>query len=153
MSTYSDLWHVIISRVADVRGIAHSSIGFKNYNNADTVKLYLRSAQIFTLELILHIHRSKYGTKFEPLSGIKALHHLIFMKTKWRIEDIEKMSLNHCLLVLQEDIRIDKLPADAQEYLSYLPDYSLTFDGFLDNEWAPGESSAFLHDIQVDNHL
>ncbi|KAB8310774.1 hypothetical protein EH227_02565 [Rouxiella chamberiensis] len=147
MSNIYDLWHVIKSKVCQNRGLNHSAY-YEGSMQDNCIKN--RSAQIFILEIILHEYRKQHATIFEPQKGINALHHLIFSKTKWKPSDIRKLSLSDCLFVIQDELRIEKLPDDARAFIESLklPSVAFIFDELFEEDWAPKENSTFLTLLQ-----
>ncbi|AKG71809.1 hypothetical protein WN53_23300 [Serratia fonticola] len=143
MSPIHTLWHVIKSRVCENRGLSHSAF----HEGSEQVScIKNRSLQIFILEMILHKHRQQYATAFEPLKNEKALHHLIFTKTMWKPSEIRQLSLADSLFIIQDELRIDKLPADIAPFIESLnlPAVAFIFEHLLDEDWVPKENSIFL---------
>ncbi|WP_440867332.1 ECs1072 family phage-associated protein [Symbiopectobacterium purcellii] len=66
---------------------------------ADVATARTHAYLILMLELILQHHRNKYATPFENLPGATALHHNIFLKTKWYPKTIKELDYEDCLLV------------------------------------------------------
>lgn len=132
------LWHVIITKVCENRNLKLSECRYDN-------RIVNRAAHILTLEVVLDEHRNEFGTLFEPLDGLAALHHLIFTKTHWPLADIRTLSLADSLLVIQSDIRIDRLPIDAQTFLQSLnfPVTPSTFNELLERDWVPMKNLTF----------
>ncbi|MHA7847133.1 ECs1072 family phage-associated protein [Serratia sp. D1N4] len=147
MSSIHNLWHVIKSRICENRGLSHYSF---HSGSAEDNCIKTRSAQIFILEMVLHKHRQQYATIFEPLQDKKALHHLIFTKTKWKPSEISQLSLADCLFVIQDEMRIDKLSGEVKYFTEYLelPSTAFVFDELLEEDWAPRENSIFLAAIK-----
>lgn len=143
MSQIHNLWHVIKSRVCENRGLSHSAF-YAGSQQDNCIKN--RSAQIFILEMVLHKHRKQYATIFEPLKDEKALHHLIFTKTMWKPSEISQLSLADCLFVIQDELRIDKLPDEARDFIESLdlPTFAFIFEELLDKDWVPKENSICL---------
>ncbi|MDI6977558.1 hypothetical protein QMZ62_05615 [Serratia sp. PF2-63] len=143
MSAVHNLWHVIKAKVCQNRNLNHSA--YYNGSEQDN-RIKNRSAQVFTLEIVLNEHRKKFATIFEPLKGKNALYHLIFTKTAWKPEEIRELSLADCLFVIQDELRIDKLPEDIREFMESLslPRVAFTFDEFLEEDWDPTENLIHL---------
>ena len=148
MSEYHNLLHVIRSRVCQNRNISHST--YYQGSQQDN-QIRNRTALIFTLEMMLHQHRMKYATIFNPLDGKSALYHLVFMKTNWLPADIRKLSLEDTLFVMQEDLRIDNLSPDAQEALHSfnLPSVAFQFEDFPEADWDYTENATFLRSLML----
>ncbi|OON35622.1 hypothetical protein BTJ39_22360 [Izhakiella australiensis] len=148
MQELDTLYHVIKSHICEVRKISHSELSF---GNGQGNKALNRAAMIFVLEIVLHKHRSDYATIFEPLAGRKALDHLIHLKTKWKPEEIKSLSLADSMFVIQDDLKISKLPGYASEFIASLnlPSVSYTFDDFMDEEWDTRGNSAFLNQLSA----
>jgi len=148
MSDYHNLLFSIRSRICDNRNMSHSAYyaGSQQDN-----QIRNRTAAVFILEMVLHRHRVKYGTIFNPLEGKAALNHLIFVKTKWLPEDIRLLSFEDALFVIQDELRIDNINKDAQVALSAfnLPTYSYRFDDFPEADWDLKENSTFLQNLMM----
>nr|DAJ11859.1 MAG TPA: hypothetical protein [Caudoviricetes sp.] len=148
MSDYHNLLHVIKSRVCENRSISHSAYypGSMQDN-----QIRNRTALIYVLEMILHQHRQQYGTIFNPLEEKAALHHLIFMKTKWRPSEIRELKLEDALFVIQDELRIENISDEAQEALSSfnLPLAAFLFEDFPEEDWNYRENSAFLRNLMM----
>ncbi|EPR6404850.1 ECs1072 family phage-associated protein, partial [Yersinia enterocolitica] len=98
-----------------------------------------RSALIFALESILHLHREAHGTIWNPLEGRKALEHLLLQKYKWPLSEIRALSLADIVLLLQSELAPERLP---EEVISVLRDFSSltpkkSFPEFMEDEWDP----------------
>ncbi len=117
-------------------------------NNYQAGQLWQRIEQIFILECLLADYRQKNGSQYSPLENEKALHHMIFSKTKWSLNDIRKLSFNDCMLIIAKELRIENIPIDAQNFLSRmgLPGKTSSYplDDLPDMDWAPKEDSKFL---------
>lgn len=148
MSDYHTLLHSIRSKICENRSMSHSAYyaGSQQDN-----QIRNRMGTIFILEMILHQHRVKYATIFNPLEGKDALHHLIFTKTKWLPEVIKSLTFEDALFVIQDELRIDKISKDAQAALNAfnLPKYSYRFDDFPEADWAYKENSAILQSLMT----
>ncbi|WP_369522146.1 ECs1072 family phage-associated protein [Superficieibacter electus] len=110
-----------------------------------------RTALIYILEMILHQHRLKHATIFNPLEGPAALHHLIFMKTRWFPGDIRKLSFEDSLFVIQDEIKIENLTDEAQSALKILelPNFSVTFEHLPEKDWDYMENSIHLQNLKM----
>jgi len=143
MSDYHTLLHVIRSRICENRSMAQSAyyLGSQQDN-----QIRNRTALIFTLEMILHQHRIEYATIFNPLEGKAALHHLIFMKTKWKPAEIRELSLEDALFSIQDMLKIESLQEEAKEVLASfgVPSAPFLFDTLPDADWNFRENSVFL---------
>ena len=146
MSEYHNLLHVIRARVCENRNMSQSA--YYQGSQQDN-QIRNRTALIFTLEMVLHQHRLKYATIFNPLDGKAALYHMIFMKTRWQPSDIRKLPLEDALFVIKEELRIDNLNSDAQEVLQSfnLPSVSFQFEDFPEEDWNHTENSIFLRSL------
>nr|WP_244618534.1 hypothetical protein [Serratia fonticola] len=115
-------------------------------NNYVGSRVKLRVLQIFTLEYFLSEYRLKHGSPFNPLEGKKALHHLIFEKTKWPLHTIRELSLNDSLFIISDELRISNLPDKAREFIDSLnlPLHVYSVDDFPEADWDPKENSVFL---------
>lgn len=148
MSNYSDLWRVIKMRVCRNNKLSESSLA--NSNSFDTVRVKLRILQIFALECALQQYRLKYGTPFNPLEGKKALHHMIFEKTKWQLDVIRQLSLNDSLFIINDELSLFKFPPKARDFIHSLEIglHVHPLDDFSEEDWEPKENSVFLQDLQ-----
>ncbi|ENF6040753.1 hypothetical protein ABRV10_002767 [Citrobacter amalonaticus] len=148
MSVYHNLLHVIRARVCENRNMSHSAY---YQGSLQDNQIRNRTALIFTLEMILHQHRIKYGTIFNPLEGKDALYHLIFLKTHWLPSDIRKLTLEDALFVIHEDLRMENLSAGAQEALKSfnLPSVAFPFEYFPEADWNYTENSTLLRSLML----
>lgn len=98
-----------------------------------------RAALIFTLEAILDKHRESFGTTLSPLSGRKALEHLLLKKYKWPLTEIRSLSFADIVLALQEEISLDQLPEGAKQILNGYRAFTIraSFPDFMEEEWDP----------------
>ena len=148
MSDYRNLLHVIKSRVYENLSMSHSAYypGSMQGN-----QLRKRTVLTYVLEIILHQHRQKYATIFNPLEGKAALHHLIFMKTKWRPSEIRDLKLEDALFVIQDELRLENISDEAQEALSSFnfPSVAFLFEDFPVEDWNYRENSAFLRNLMM----
>ncbi|MCG5278167.1 hypothetical protein AB7280_03075 [Providencia rettgeri] len=117
-------------------------------NNYRTDQIWHRIEQIFILECLLFDYRQKNGSQHSPLENEKALHHMIFSKTKWSLNDIRKLSFNDCMLIIAKELRIENIPTDAQYFLNQMrlpaKTSSYPLDEFSEADWDPKEDSMFL---------
>jgi len=98
-----------------------------------------RTALLFSLEVVLDLHRAKYGTHFSPLNGRDALDHLLLQKYKWPLSDIRSLNLRDIVILLQEEMTPANLPESARLILQ---NYNVlnskkTFPEIKDDEWDP----------------
>ncbi|OSK23642.1 hypothetical protein EAMG_01711 [Escherichia coli M056] len=149
MGNYSDLFLIIKNRVCQNNNISVSSLAGANNYRANQVKY--RIGQIFTLECVLIEHRKCYSSDFQLLDGEKALHHLIFQITRWKPEDIRKLSLNDSLLIISDRLKYDNMPEEAANFLRSLklPVNHYPVDDFSEKDWDPRENSIFLKPEQT----
>lgn len=148
MSDYHNLLHVIKSRVCENRSMSHSAY---YPGSVQDNQIKNRMALIYVLEILLHQHRQKYATIFNPLEGKSALYHLIFMKTKWRPSEIRDLKLEDALFVIQDELRIEHINDEAQEALSSfnLPSVAFLFEDFPEEDWNYKENSIFLRSLMM----
>lgn len=148
MSDYDNLLQVIRMRVCKNRNMS-STAYYKDSTEDNQIRN--RTALIYILEMILHQHRLKHATIFNPLEGPSALHHLIFMKTKWLPADIRKLSFEDSLFVLQDEIKIENLTDEALSALKSLdlPNFSVIFEHFPDKDWDYKENSIYLQSLRL----
>ncbi|BCA39401.1 hypothetical protein J4X77_06615 [Escherichia coli] len=145
MSNYSDLLQAIKLRVCQNNNIPIPSLTGSGSYQARQV--WNRIAQIFTLECILAAHRNEYGSVFVPLENEKALHHIIFLKTKWNLAEIRTLSLNDSLFIIAEMFRSDAIPPDAKVFMESvrIPEpIAYPLEDFSDEDWDPKGNSVFL---------
>jgi hypothetical protein len=144
MNSYSDLWQMIKLRICQNSSIPESATyGSNNYVGT---RVKLRTLQIFTLECVLHQYRQMHATSFNPMEGEKALHHLIFDKTKWLPNVIRALDFNDALFVIKDEMKLSKLPDDAKAFIDKLnlSEYAHPIDDFPATDWDPKENAVFL---------
>lgn len=148
MSEYHNLLQVIRSRVCENRKMSHSA--YYSGSQQDN-QIRNRTALIYVLEMLLHQHRQKYATIFNPLEGKAALHHLIFMKTKWMPSQIRDLTLQDALFVIQDELRVENISATAQDALRTfnLPSVAFLFEDFPEEDWNYKENSRFLQSLTL----
>ncbi|WP_067705369.1 MULTISPECIES: hypothetical protein [unclassified Erwinia] len=144
MSHYNVLWDVIAARVCQNSGTTPAEISDSNSAAGNAAKQ--RIAQIFILEVLLAKHRKTYSTRYLPLSGEDALHHLIFKRTGWLPVEIRSLSFNDSLFVLAELFREENLPAGANDFILKCGLSARTYptDDFSEKDWAPRENEPLL---------
>lgn len=98
-----------------------------------------RSALLFSLEVVLDVHRTKFGTIFSPLKGRDALNHLLVQKFKWPLNEIRSLSLQDIVILLQEEMNPDNLPEYAKSILHSYGTLNAkeTFPEIKEEEWDP----------------
>ncbi|MFW7903650.1 ECs1072 family phage-associated protein [Klebsiella pneumoniae] len=106
--------------------------------------------QIFTLECILDEYRKHFSSDYYYLDNDKALHHLIFEMTKWKPEEIRRLSLNDCLFIIASQLKPSYMLEDAAAVLASLnlPTGHYPVEDFPQEDWDPRENSAFLQSYQ-----
>lgn len=132
-------------RVCQNNDVKESQLSLRNSYKSG--QAWNRISQIFTLEFVLQEHRNKFGSVYEPLAYEKALHHMVFQITHWRLADIKALSLNEMLFVISEKLCSENLPPAAKAFLQSvnLPcDIVYPLDEFSEADWAPKENSVFL---------
>ncbi|HCT8003533.1 TPA: hypothetical protein OT873_004625 [Klebsiella pneumoniae] len=84
------------------------------------------------------------------LDNDKALHHLIFEMTKWKPEEIRRLSLNDCLFIIASQLKPSYMSEDAAAVLASLnlPTGHYPVEDFPQEDWDPRENSAFLQSYQ-----
>lgn len=144
MSNYSDLFQIIKIRVCQNNDFLTSSLAGTNNYRANQV--WYRIGQIFTLECVLAEYRRCCSSDYYLLDNEKALHHLIFQITKWKLEDIRGLSLNDSLFIISDRLKPDYMPAEAAQFLRSLklPVNHYSVDDFSEADWDPRENSVFL---------
>lgn len=145
MNNYRVLWHLITNRIAANHRIVFPSDGTWTQSNPAEARVFLRSMQIFSLELTLANYREKHASLFEPLYGKAALHHKILAQTHWRLTEISALSLSDCLFVIQDDLRFEQMSLDAQTFLKNrgLPIAALVLEPAQEADWDPLESLTY----------
>lgn len=105
-----------------------------------------RAAQLCALDVVLFLHRKKYGNQFNGLEGKKALYHKLLIKYQWPLSVIYNLSLSETLLVLHDELQIESLPDQFGRYLSQVISDQLpvSFAECHDEEWDPSLSHRFL---------
>ncbi|HBR3485072.1 TPA: hypothetical protein L9S60_005084, partial [Klebsiella pneumoniae] len=103
MSKYSDLLQVIKSRVCQNNNFPQTLLA--DSHSYRTRQVWYRIGQIFTLECILDEYRKHFSSDYYYLDNDKALHHLIFEMTKWKPEEIRRLSLNDCLFIIASQLK------------------------------------------------
>lgn len=112
----------------------------------DLSRLTNRAAQICALDVVLFMHRKKYGNKLNLLDGKQALYHKLLMKYQWPLSVIDKLSLSDILLVLHDELQLELLQERAGLYLSQVisDQYPVNFAECHDAEWDPALSKTYL---------
>ncbi|EKN3982426.1 hypothetical protein RSJ44_004434 [Yersinia enterocolitica] len=129
MNTYANLWNEISSDICSKYNVPHSYFFEKEQLGRSDVLIARNHAYlILMLELVLQEHRDKYSLPFEKLSGSAALHHKIFLKTKWLPQVIRDLCYEDCLFVLLEDLRPENLSAEAQSFLKNIEAQKFVFE-------------------------
>ncbi|EOF5167196.1 hypothetical protein ACK1DB_004349 [Salmonella enterica] len=119
-------------------------------NNYRANQVWYRIGQIFTLECVLFEYRKCHSSDYYLLDSEKALHHLIFQITKWKLDDIRRLSLNDSLFIISDRLKPDYMPEEAAEFLRSLklPVSHYPVDDFSESDWDPKENSVFLQNHQ-----
>lgn len=81
-----------------------------NGDHSIDIEAYMRAEQLLRLDIALEKHRSIYATQWEPLAGITALNHLLFVRTGWTPQQIEALSFGDILLLLLKDLGDVSIP-------------------------------------------
>ena len=119
MNGYENLYSAMIPELAKHYQITEFDI----INNPHTTSVsHCRSHlyKLILIELYLHEHRLKYKNSLILLDGINSLHHLVFLKTNWSLDQIHSLSLYAKLFVLLDEIVPSKLSDKAQSYLEVI---------------------------------
>jgi hypothetical protein len=145
MSKYSNLLQNIKLRVCENNKISITSLNIKN--NYKVNQVWYRIGQIYTLECILEEYRKHLSSTFNGLQNEKALHHLIFDMTKWKLDYIRSLSLNDCLFVIASQLKTNYMSEEAATFLTSLnlPSGPYPFDEFPSEDWNPAENSVILY--------
>ncbi|MDG1643715.1 hypothetical protein DA718_12655 [Klebsiella huaxiensis] len=144
MSKYSDLLQIIKTRVCQNNDFPQTSLADSNSYRARQV--WYRIGQIFTLECVLDEYRKHFSSDYYYLDNEKALHHLVFEMTKWKLEEIRDLSLNDSLFIIASQLKPGYMSKDAAAFLASLnlPTGHYPVEDFPQEDWAPRENSAFL---------
>ncbi|HGV3452065.1 TPA: hypothetical protein ACNGYZ_003320 [Raoultella planticola] len=119
MNGYENLYSAITPELAKHYEI--SEFEFNNYHDLTSVALCRSHLyKLILIEIYLHEHRLKYNNSLIYLDGLKSLHHLVFQKTNWSLEQINSLSLYAKLFVLLDEIVPSKLSDKAQSYLEVI---------------------------------
>lgn len=112
MSDYSRLFEAIKKTIyADYGSVYHDDSNRTTTDQDD--KAQVHSYLYLILEIVIHKHRKKYATIYEPLSGIKALKHKLFTKNKIAIDRLDALALEEIVFSLLEDLNQENLPVEA----------------------------------------
>lgn len=105
----------------------------------DLCCVYNRAAQLTLLDIFLETYRKQHKSRFNDLQGKQALYHLLLGRTNWTLEYIKKLPLADVLLVLHEDLKLDKFESVIGDYFGKtLINYDqLNFSDVVDDEWKP----------------
>ncbi|AVX37889.1 ECs1072 family phage-associated protein [Yersinia massiliensis] len=154
MSSHSILWHEISTDVCKKLNVSELFFSHGDYRDKIEVRQARASAYlILILELTLQEHRDKYSVPSVSLSGAAALHHKIFLKTKWLPQTIRDLSYEDCLFVLLEDLHPENLSTESQNYLKILEIQKSVFvpDQLLLEEWTPEKYGHHTSRLYQDN--
>ncbi|XYQ56791.1 ECs1072 family phage-associated protein [Pectobacterium carotovorum] len=88
-----------------------------NPHTTQAFKCRTHMHHLLLIEMVLKNHRDKYKKSISDLSGIKALHHMVFLKTNWKPEEIRATSTHDLLFVLQEEMNSEVLSEEDRKYL------------------------------------
>ncbi|MFP7607001.1 ECs1072 family phage-associated protein [Serratia quinivorans] len=119
----------------------------------DTVErscLYNRVIQLCTLDAVLAQHRVDFGTRYNDLKGVSALHHKLLLKYKWPLNEIRSLSLSDAMLALHDELKIETLPAEAFRLLTAIAQeqHFVVFPDLLDEEWDPTFADKLLYNSE-----
>ncbi|MGK4327955.1 hypothetical protein ABVK36_03560 [Lonsdalea quercina] len=116
MNDYVNLFRELKPGLLDFYGTNESYV---TYNPHAPLALKYRTHlhHLLLIEMVLKQHRDKYKKSISDLSGIKALHHMAFLKTNWKPEEIRATPINDLLFVLQDEINTEGLPEEDRNYL------------------------------------
>lgn len=130
-----DYFSMILNRIAKNRNVAIQGL----VTEPDNSRAYNRAGLIFALETILHEHRAKFGTLWQPLKGKLALDHLLLQKYKWPLKQIRELSLQDCVLLLQEELSYEALPIAAQGIIKLFDAHRNrnAFPEISEDDWDP----------------
>lgn len=135
MSVISDeYFELLLNKSSDYHGVA----AYGHVVQPGHSQLQNRTSLLFALECLLFKHRQAHATSWSPLTGKEALVHLIFQKYKWPLSEIRSLSLKDSVLLLQDELRIEKLPDEAAQIIrNFAADKKQSFPSLNDDEWDP----------------
>ncbi len=147
MVDYNKLKSAILRDLA----IFHNCSDYDIRMNSESMKSTLtleHLKQLLMIEIALEEHRKKYAQPFERLDGVRALHHMVFLKTKWPIKVIEQLPLQEMLFAVLVDIRQEHLLDEAQNFLNKIHNsqYQPPIDLGSYTGWKIGAGQPFLKD-------
>ncbi len=70
-----------------------------------SLKAWIRAEMLVRLDVLIINHRKEFESDWCHLSGKTALRHLVFIRTGWTLEQIDKLSFPDMLFVLQQDLK------------------------------------------------
>lgn len=142
MRAVSELWNAIGIDVCTLHGVDH------NYFHKDGEFVYegigkarQHAFYLLLIELMLDKHRKLYAIPYEPLNGIDALHHKLFMKTGWSLGEVKSIDLKDIVFLLLDEIKISSSDEKFHVYLDSLKIYEFAEKpkfGLLD-DWNPSK--------------
>lgn len=143
---FAHLFEKTKEHVAKIRNVKTTGI-------VDTVKLsctYNRAIQLCALDAVLAQHRVDFGTLYNDLKGISALHHKLLLKYKWPLTEIRSLSLSDAMLALHDELKIETLPAEASRILAAIArdQHLVVFPDLLDEEWDPAFADKLLYNSE-----
>ena len=117
-----------------------------NSHTLKALKCLTHIHHLLLIEMVLKNHRDKYKKSITDLSGIKALHHMVFLKTNWKLEEIRSTPINDLLFVLQEEMNPEGLSEEDRKYLRVIlnNDNPPKIDLASYTDWAIAEGDRLL---------
>lgn len=130
-----EFYEIISKKIFELRGVAQ----YGQVEEPQHSQCKNRSALIFILESVLHLHRQAHATHWSPLEGRKALDHLLLHLYKWPLSEIRALSLADVILALQDQLMPDNLPDEVKSVLKSYGALSARqlFTDIKDEEWDP----------------
>lgn len=143
---FAHLFEKTKEHVAEIRNV--KTTGF-----VDTVGLscvYNRAIQLCAFDAVLSQHRLDFGTRYNDLKGISALHHKLLLKYKWPLTEIRALTLADAMLALHDELKIETLPPEASRMLASIAQdqHLVVFPDLLDEEWDPTFADKLLYNSE-----
>lgn len=99
MSDYVNLYTAILPGVLAFYDTTKTAVIY-NPKTVTTIKGLTHIHHLLLIGMVLNNHQDKYKKSISDLSGINALHHMVFLKTHWKLEEIRSTPINDLLFVL-----------------------------------------------------
>ncbi|WP_110028256.1 ECs1072 family phage-associated protein, partial [Mangrovibacter plantisponsor] len=119
MNGYENLYLAILPDLAEHYGISSSHFQ-SNPHSTSSQQCRSHLYKLILIEFYLHEHRLKNSKSVLHLDGVAALHHLVYLKTKWTPASIRNLNTPDLLFALLDDLVPDQLSETAQNYLAVI---------------------------------